>query len=111
MHVDDPAPEATDELGPEQLHESGQHNQVDRALVDPVGQRPIAAMTVPLGREHGRLHARALGARQAARVGPARGDADHLDAVAPVDRVQDRLEVRPLAGDQDSDPEGHRSTG
>ena len=38
-------------------------------------------------------------------------DRDDLDAVAPVDAVEDRLEVRALAGREDPDPHAASSTG
>src|SRR4051794_5110894 len=48
VHVDDPSLEATDELGPEDLHEAREHQQVDLALVEPVAHRLVARRPVPV---------------------------------------------------------------
>ena len=112
MHVDDPAAEAGDEVGPEQLHEPSQHHEVDRPLLKPASQRGVARRAVGVGGDRGlRVHAGAARALEAARARPAGRHAHDLHAVAPVDGVEDRLEVGALPGDQDSNAEGHLMTG
>ena len=68
MDVDDPALEAADEPGAQKLHESGEHQQVDPAGVEEVGQRVVTARPVRVlrGGENGRLDPGGLGAGEPA---------------------------------------------
>ena len=115
MHVQDPAREAPDELRAEQLHEAGEHHQVHGQPVEPVPQRLVARAAVGVvgDREHRGVHPGAAGALEPARLGAARRHAHHLDRsrsagqLASVDAVEQRLEVRSLAGDEYGDAERH----
>ena len=112
MHVHDAAGEAADEGGREQLHEAREHHKLRAALLEPVAERLVAQHAVGLvgQREDRRLHPRGLGPLEAARLRPARRHAHDLDAVLPVDRVEQRLQVRPLTRDEDCDREAHAAT-
>ena len=46
VHVHDPAREAPDELGREQLHEAGQDDQVDPERLEPVAQGAVALLAL-----------------------------------------------------------------
>ena len=111
MHVHDPPGEAADEARREQLHEPGEHDELHLALLEPAGERLVALGSVGLvgQREHRRLDPRPLGPLEPASVRAARHDADDLDPVPAVHVVDERLEVRPLARDQDC-PNGAQLT-
>jgi hypothetical protein len=113
MDVDDPAGEAPDEGPIQQLHEAGEHNEVDEARLEPVAHGPVPRRAIGIvgdGKDR-RLHARALRAREPTRRGRARADGDHLDSAAPVHLVQQRLQVRAGARDEDSDAKAHGQAG
>src|SRR6185312_9277019 len=61
-------------------------------------------------REDPFLHARGARALEPAGTGAARRHANDLDGLA-VDRVEERLEVRPFARDKNGDPERHGQAG
>src|SRR5437868_7172789 len=113
MHVDNPPLEAADELRTEDLHEAGEHHQIHLMLVEPVAENTVASVPVAtvLGRgEHAGVDRRGARALEPPRAGPVGGHAHHLDPIAPVELVQDRLEVGPLPGDHDRDSEAHAAT-
>jgi hypothetical protein len=97
-----------DQLRAEQLHEAGEHHQVHVELVQPVSHRLIARGAVGVVRdgEDPSLDPRGTSALEPARLAPARRHAHDLDALT-VHGVEQRLEVRPLARDEDGDPERH----
>ena len=105
MHVDHSLGEAGQERGREQLHVARQHHQPDPAFLQPVGQRGVPGLAVGRGLagEDRHFHARGPRALQRGRVGPVGGDADHLDSLAAVDPVEDRLEVRARAGGENAE--------
>src|SRR6185503_14067011 len=95
-----------DESGADDLHVARQHDEVDLALFQPVAEYAVAQLAVAavVGRiEHPGLHAGLLRTPQPPRVRAVRAHGDHLDPVAPVDLVEDRLEVGTLPGDQYGD--------
>jgi hypothetical protein len=100
VDVDDPVREALQERLREQLHEAGADDEGDAAPLEPVGHRPVALLSgaVGLQRERLCLDARCPGTLERARFRTAGGDGDHGQP-----RVEEGLEVRPLAGDQDAD--------
>src|ERR687896_2196223 len=116
MDVDHPGPEAPDELRIEELHEAGEHHEVDGALLEPAAEGAVAGGPVGVfgdGKDS-RLHAGSLGADEPASRGRTRRDGDDVDPVAPVHRVQQRLEVGSRSRDEDCDPQAHaarRNTG
>src|SRR5947209_11731969 len=112
MDVDDAAREAANELRSEHLHETRQNEQVDLVLLEPVGHRVVAlAAVAEVARaEDACLDVGDASALEAARVRPVGRHAHDLDAVAAVDLVEDRLQVRALARDEDADTEAHAAT-
>src|SRR5919204_2169722 len=113
MDVDDAALKAADELGAQDLHEPGEHEQVDLMRLEPVAEQAVPQDPVApvVGRvEDARLDPGLLGALEPTRARAVRPHADDLDALPPMDLVQDRLEVGPLPRDQDRDPEAHAAT-
>jgi hypothetical protein len=99
MDVDDPAGEAADEARAEQLHEAREHDELGAAGLDPVAERVVARVAVGMvgDREDRRLDSGGGRPLEAPRALTARADADDLDPVAPVDGVEQRLEVAALA--------------
>ena len=100
VRVDDAAGEALEEAAPQQVHVPGADDQVDAVLDQPVGHRRVARLAVVEvveleggGRDPGRL--RPL---ERARVGLVAGDRDDRQAL-----VDQRLQVRALAADEDAD--------
>ena len=79
------------------------------SAVEPVAQRAVARLAVGVvgDREDRGVHPGAARALEAARLGAARGHAHHLHRAAPVHAVEQGLQVRALAGDQDGDAERH----
>src|SRR3954447_14781713 len=112
VHVDDPPLEPADEGAAEDLHEPREDEQVDLVLLQPIPESGVARRPVRIRArlEDARLDSGLARPPQAARLGPVRPDADHLDPLAPVDDVEDRLQVRPLAGDQHRDAVAHAAT-
>src|SRR5215211_2519178 len=112
MNVDHPAREAPDEPRIEQLHEAGEHHQLDGALLEPIAEGVVAGGPVTLvdDRKDRRLDSGALGPREAARGGSARRYGGDLDPVLTVHRVEQRLEVRARSRDEDCDPQAHAAT-
>src|SRR4051812_9669808 len=108
VHVHDPVREAPDEHRGEQLHEPREHDQLRAAGLDPVAQGRVALRPIPvlLLREHRCLDACGLSTLEPARVRAIRPHADDLDVTA-VEPVDQRLEVAPLARDEDDDREAH----
>src|SRR5436190_178260 len=51
VDVDYPALEAADEVRAEQLHEAGQHHQIDAQLLEPVAEGAIPLVAIPVGGE------------------------------------------------------------
>ena len=88
----------------------------DLPLLEPSRQRVVASLAAGMvgDREHRRVHARGLRPLETPRVRAARGHTHHLNPAGsapdllPVQRVEHRLEVRALAGDQYGEPERHR---
>src|ERR671922_1722986 len=112
MNVDHAAGEALDEPRIDQLHEAGEHHQLDGALLEPVAESSVAGGPIRVvrdGKDRG-LDAGALGAREAARGGGARRDGDDLDPLPAVHGVEQRLEVRARPRDEDCDPQAHAAT-
>src|SRR3954470_4056508 len=106
VDVDDPPREAADEGRAEDLHEAREHDQLDPALLEPVRERAVAlrAVGVVARGEDGRRNARGSSALQPAGLRAIGDDCHDLDPVAPMRRVEDRLEVRALARDHHRDP-------
>ena len=105
VDVDDAVAEAGDEGRAEQLHVAGEDDQVGAARLDPVAHRRVArlAVGVVLAREGGRLDPGAARPLQRRRPGLVGADPDHLDPLAPVQRVEDRLQVGPAARGEDDE--------
>ena len=84
----------------EQVHVAGADDQLDAAALEPVGHRrvPRRPVGVVVELEDGRLDAGRLGALERPHAGPVRGDRDDREA-----RVEQRLQVRPGAGDEHAD--------
>jgi hypothetical protein len=80
------------------VHVAGADHEADTVLFEPVGHRGVALLPGPVvvQLEHGRRHARVLGALERPRARPVRRDGGDRQA-----RVDQRLEVRPLPGDED----------
>ena len=110
MDVHDPAAEALDQAGGEDLHEPREHDQVHLPLVEPVGQRDVArgAVRIVLRREDARLDPRVARPPERLRVRLVRRHGHDLDAVAAVDLVEQRLKVRPGPRREDRHPEASR---
>src|SRR4051812_44051222 len=109
VDVDHPASEAPHEVVRQDLHESGQDDQVDPLRLEPVAQQRIALAPRGelVGHEHPGLYPGLTRSLERRRVRPVRGDRHDLDPLAPVDRVEQGLEVRPLSGDHDRDAVAH----
>jgi hypothetical protein len=115
VDVHDPSAEAAYEAGRQELHEAREHHELHVARLQPGRERLVTASAIRLvrEREHRRLDARRLRALEAARLRAAGGDSRDLD-VRALEIIDQRLEVRPLAGDQHCDPKAHaamRNTG
>ena len=98
MDVDDPLREAVEERVREQVHVAGADDQADAVGLEPGGHRGVALLAAPAqledrGRDPGRL-----GALERAHAGPVRRDGGDRQPL-----VDQRLQVRPLAGDEDAD--------
>src|SRR4051794_37882334 len=108
MHVHDLVRKAPDEPRREQLHEAGQHHEPGAAALDPVAEDGVALgpVAVVLLREDRSLDARGTRPLESARVGAVRADAGDLHVLA-MEGVDQRLEVAPLARDEDGDREAH----
>src|SRR3954469_9871483 len=106
VDVHDAAGKAADEGRAEDLHEPGQDDQLGPALLEPgrKGVVAVAAVGVVGGGEDTRRDAGGAGAVEPARLRAVGAHGDDLHAVAPVRRVEDRLEVRALARDQHRHP-------
>jgi hypothetical protein len=96
MNVHDSAAKPCDQAGAEDLHESGEDDQLDAVRVEPVGQRVVSrrAVLVVLHGEDARLYTGVARAGQSLRVRLVRRYAHDLDPVAAVDLVEQRLQVR-----------------
>jgi len=111
VDVDDTARETADEAGCQELHETGEHDQVNRPRLEPAGQRLVAPGAVRLvgEREDAGLDPRRLRPPETASGGPAGGHRRYLDLrVAEI--VDQRLQVRPVTRDEDCDPKAHAAT-
>src|SRR4051794_34816900 len=97
MDVDHTAWELTEERGVEELHESGEHDELDVSLLQPFGHHTVALGSAREGSrlEDAGLDLGVLCACQRPDARLAAGDGRDLDPVASVDLVEDRLEVRP----------------
>ena len=113
MHVDHAIREAGEEAGLEQRHVAGEHDQLDVAAGEEVGDRGVARRAVGVRgeRELGGRHARARRALERGRPRLVGGDRHDLDAVAAVKSVEDGLEVRAGAGREHADPHTTSSFG
>ncbi len=83
----DPAREAADELGAQQLHEPGEHDEPDGPRLEPVGERARRAPPAPRSPARRTPPSRRRPPRRALERGHAlatRGDAHHLDAIVAV---------------------------
>ena len=102
-------PKRVEELGADQLHEAGQHDQVGLEAGDGVGQRavPVLAARELADLLHEGRHAGPLGAGEALDVVAVGADGDHAGAVRRVRaRVEKGLEVGAGAGDEHDDSGG-----
>ena len=112
MHVDHALREAGEEARVEQLHVAGEHDQLDAGAREPVGDREIPrAAVAALDGERPRVDAGRARPLERAGLRLVRADGDDLDALAPVDAVEDRLQVRAVPGGEDADPHAASSTG
>ena len=102
VDVDDAVAEAGDEVLAQQLHVAGEGDEVRLAGLDPVAERVVAPG--PVGelaeREDRRLDPHRPRPLQRPRFDLVGADPRHLDPLAPVQRVEDRLQVGPTAGSQ-----------
>ena len=107
MHVDDPVRKAPHEPLGEQLHVPGEDDQVHVTSGEPVGDRPVALLAVGevADREGGGLDPGAARALDRLRRGLVGADGDHLDPLAPVELVEDRLQIGAGPRRQHPDPE------
>src|SRR3989440_8957390 len=112
VDVDDPPGEALYERGAEQLHEAREDHEVDAPLRKPVAEGGIALLPAPVAPslENARLDAGIRCSRESARIRVVRPDGDDLDPLTGLHRVDQRLEVRSLARDEDAHAEAHRGT-
>jgi hypothetical protein len=108
VHVHHAPREAREEGVVEDRHVAGEDDEPDVALVQPVADRRVARRAVAerRGLEHPRRHARSGGTLERPGAGLVRRDRHHLD-VAPVDGVEQRLQVGPLARGEHPDPRAH----
>ena len=98
VHVDDRAGEAIEERRREEVHVAGEHDEANAVAAQPVGHRGVALRAVGVRRRaRTRLSARRVRAR-ARRVVPVARDGDDGQP-----RVEQRLQVRAGAADEDAD--------
>src|SRR5919199_6119023 len=109
MHVDYPPLEAADERPAQDLHEPREDHQVHAPLREPVAEHTVAFVAIGVaGDREGRgLDPGPPRALQCPGVRPAGCHPDDLDPLPTVNRVEDGLEVRALAGDENGDAERH----
>jgi hypothetical protein len=102
VDVDDAIAEAGDEGLAEQLHVASEDDEAGGPRLDPLGHRGVTRLAVgELGtRKDAGLHAGVPRPLQRPGGGLVGADADHLDPLAPVQRVEDRLQVGPRPGGQ-----------
>ena len=112
VDVHDPGAKACNEAGAEDLHEPGEHDELHAVRVEPVGQRlvPRLAIVVVRQREHAGLDTRIARAGERLCIRLVRRHADDLDPVAPVNLVEQRLQVRSGPGCEDGDRKRHDAT-
>ena len=100
VHVHDPARKPLEEPRREEMHVTGAHDELDPLRIEPVRERRVTRVSVLelVEREHGARHSgrrRTLERSRPGHVGRDRHDRQAL--------VEQRLQVRPLARDQDAD--------
>ena len=100
MDVDDALWEAVEEAGSKQVHVPGADHELDAAPLEPVGHRGVALVPIckVVELEHPTRHTGRLRPRERAGARDVRRDGDHGQAC-----VEQRLEVRSLAADEDAD--------
>ena len=100
VDVDDAVREAGEEAGRQQLHVAGADDEADAVLLEPVRHHGVALLAARelVEREGGRRHVRPFGPLERARIRPRGGD-----GVDGQPRVEERLEIRALAADEDAD--------
>ena len=113
VHVDDRVGERRQELRAEQLHVSGEHDQLDIAFAQPGGDRRVARRSVGETVAGKRLSRdpRLAGAGQGGCLRAIGGDRHEPHAVTAVRSVDQRLEVGAGARGQDADVHAARSLG
>ena len=113
MDVDHALREARQEARIQQLHVAREHDELDPGRLQPVGHRQVAGAPVLelRARERPGGHAGAARPLERPRLRLVGAHGDDLDAFAPVDRVEDGLEIRALAGGEDADLHAASSTG
>src|SRR5512146_1093758 len=105
VDVDDAAAKAGDEGGGEQLHVAGEDDEVRAPRLDPPCHRRVARLATGVllaGKNRG-LDPRLARPLQRPRVWLVGADPDHLDPLAPVQRVEDRLQIGAAPRSQDDD--------
>src|SRR5438093_1229462 len=100
MNIDDPTREPLEKRSREQMHVTGQHDEVDPAQLEPVGELAIArgAIRVAARVEDAVRDSGGVGACEPAGVGAIRRDG--CDRQSGVDQG---LQIRSLAGDEHAD--------
>ena len=113
VDVDDALREAREERRVEELHVAGEHDELDAALRQPVGDRRVAGRAaVEVGdREHARRHAGVRRPLERPGAGLVRADGDDIDVATAVELVEDGLQVRAVARRQHADLHAASSTG
>jgi hypothetical protein len=106
--IDDAAGIGLDEGRGEDLVEAGQDDQVDPGGIERILQQPLTRRASWLGGPVSQTdaHASGFGAPDRGRIGTVAADAhDPRRIVRPARGIEQRLQVRPFAGDQDADAE------
>ena len=110
VDVDDAVAKAGDEGAAEQLHVAGEDDQVGAARLDPVGHRRVARRSVRDSPSRGKtaVSTPAARARSSARAPGLSEPTPPPRSLAPVQAVEDRLQVGAAAGGEDDDAKGSR---
>ena len=106
VDVENAIRERIDEDRAQQAHESGKADKRDVAVVQFGDERAIVVLTrrVGLVAQHERFDAGGSRVIETRRIGAIRNhDRDRCVELSSLDRVDDRLEVRAAAGDQDAE--------
>jgi hypothetical protein len=106
VDVDDPVAEAGDEGRAQQLHVAGEDDEVGIERLDPLAERlvPRRPVRVVSSGEGGGLDLSGTPALQRPGRALVGADPHHLDPLAPVHLVEDRLQVGAAARGKDDDP-------